>query len=42
MEMALSYGEIVEGHNKFLDFISDPFNKQLILSTIENCVFISK
>lgn len=38
METNLSYDEIIKGREHFSEFISDDFNKQLLINTIENSI----
>ncbi|QII50485.1 hypothetical protein G3M81_17895 [Bacillus paralicheniformis] len=38
MELNLTRDQVIAGQTEFIHFISNDFNKQLIIKTIENCV----
>lgn len=38
METTLSREEVLEGQKNFIQFISNDFNKQMLINTVENCI----
>ncbi|MFA1818986.1 hypothetical protein ACDX78_02080 [Virgibacillus oceani] len=38
MEIDLDYNQVIEGYNSFIDYISDEFNKHLLINTIDRCI----
>lgn len=38
METDLDYNQVMNGYSSFVEYISDDFNKHLLINTIENCI----